>query len=212
VITEEGHRRRATRPPLVPDDVDLLHVEPWPDPVIDSLGHDPRSAYVERFWLCVLGPTATWLMRRIAAELDDTPTGFDLDVDEAARALGLGGRSGRHSPFQRALARCVTFEVARSVGVASLGVRRNLPPLPRRHMVRLPPSLQEQHGQWMATRARTPVLEERRSIARRLALGLRELEEDRQAAAVQLARWRVHPAIAHEAVDWAWRRPAPSPP
>ena len=31
-----------------------LRVEPWPDPVIDELGHDPRSAYVETFWLPVL--------------------------------------------------------------------------------------------------------------------------------------------------------------
>ncbi len=34
-----------------------LHIRPWPDPVIDRLGHDPRSAYVERFWLGVLGPS-----------------------------------------------------------------------------------------------------------------------------------------------------------
>jgi hypothetical protein len=35
-----------------------LRVEPWPDPVIDEVGHDPRSAYVETFWLQVLGPTS----------------------------------------------------------------------------------------------------------------------------------------------------------
>ena len=34
-----------------------LAIEPWPDPVIDRLGHDPRSAYVERFWLSILGPS-----------------------------------------------------------------------------------------------------------------------------------------------------------
>jgi hypothetical protein len=34
-----------------------LRVEPWPDPVIDEVGHDPRSSYVETFWLPVLGPT-----------------------------------------------------------------------------------------------------------------------------------------------------------
>ncbi len=37
--------------------IDRLTVEAWPDPVIDQLGHDPRSAYVERFWLGVLGPS-----------------------------------------------------------------------------------------------------------------------------------------------------------
>ena len=27
-----------------------VHVTPWPDPVIDAVGHDARSPYVERFW------------------------------------------------------------------------------------------------------------------------------------------------------------------
>ena len=31
--------------------IDSLHVVPWPDDVIDALGHDPRSNYVEMFWL-----------------------------------------------------------------------------------------------------------------------------------------------------------------
>ena len=45
------------------DDGDLrfpigeLTVRPWPDSVIDQVGHDPRSSYVERFWLGVLGPS-----------------------------------------------------------------------------------------------------------------------------------------------------------
>ena len=36
-----------------------LAVRPWPDPVIDALGHDPRSAYVEQYWLGILGPPST---------------------------------------------------------------------------------------------------------------------------------------------------------
>jgi hypothetical protein len=34
-----------------------LRVEPRPDPVIDEAGHDPRPAYVETFWLPILGPS-----------------------------------------------------------------------------------------------------------------------------------------------------------
>ncbi|MDQ6911186.1 MAG: hypothetical protein M3Z84_10475, partial [Actinomycetota bacterium] len=34
-----------------------LAIRPWPDGVIDALGHDPRSQYVERFWLGILGPS-----------------------------------------------------------------------------------------------------------------------------------------------------------
>ena len=33
-------------------------ITPWPDPVIDTLGFDPRSSYVETFWLPTLGPTS----------------------------------------------------------------------------------------------------------------------------------------------------------
>ena len=33
-----------------------LTIRPWPDDVIDSLGHDPRSHYVETYWLGILGP------------------------------------------------------------------------------------------------------------------------------------------------------------
>jgi hypothetical protein len=35
-----------------------LAVVPWEDVVIDELGHDPRSLYVERFWLGILGPSS----------------------------------------------------------------------------------------------------------------------------------------------------------
>ncbi|HYA67529.1 MAG TPA: hypothetical protein VED63_02250 [Acidimicrobiales bacterium] len=188
-------------------DAATIRVHPWPDPVIDTLGFDPRSWYVERFWLSVLGPTCTWLLRRIAAGFDVEPEGFDLDVDESARALGLGGRKGRHSPFQRAIGRCVTFEVARPGADLSLEVRRHIPPLPRRHLLRLSPSLQEHHRRFTAVQLRSPSLEEHRTRARRLALGLRELESNRDQAERQLVQWRVHPALAHEAAGWAWGLP-----
>jgi hypothetical protein len=32
-----------------------LRVEPWLDDLIDEVGHDPRSEYVETFWLLVPG-------------------------------------------------------------------------------------------------------------------------------------------------------------
>ena len=63
-----------------------VRVVPWLDPVVDRRGHDPRSTYVERFWLGTLGPTATFLMRRLAAGFDDHPDGYDLDL-RADRAV-----------------------------------------------------------------------------------------------------------------------------
>ena len=33
-------------------------VVPWHDPIVDAVGFDVRSNYVELFWLNVLGPTS----------------------------------------------------------------------------------------------------------------------------------------------------------
>jgi len=186
---------------------ETLHVRPWPDPVIDALGHDPRSAYVERFWLGVLGPSTTWLLRRLAAGLEAEPAGFDLSLPDTARALGLGGE-GRSSPFVRALARCCQFELALASGPGELSVRRRLPPLNRRQLARLPAPVQEEHERWQAAEAGVPAAEALARRSRRLALSLLELGEDLEATERQLLRWRFHPALAREAARWAWEHHA----
>jgi hypothetical protein len=187
---------------------DTLHIVAWTDPVIDTLGHDPRSWYVEHFWLPVVGPTATWLLRRFVAGLDADPEGFDVDLDDTARGLGLGGREGRHSPFQRALSRCVAFKLARPQGPGALAVRRRIPPLTLQRLDRLPLSLQNLHAEWSRSQDRGGGLDEARQRSRRLALKLLDIGADRHAVELQLARWRIHPALAHEATEWALALPA----
>lgn len=179
-----------------------LEVRPWVDPLVDELGHDLRSHYVEQYWLGILGPSTTLLLRRIAAGFDHSPDGFTLHLADTARALGLGDRAGRNSPFLRALDRCCQFGLARR-HPHGLDVRRRLPPLTRLHLARLPESLQSQHQDWteQALRQGTPADAQRR--ARRLALGLFGLGEDVAAVETQLHEWRFHPAMAHEAVRWA---------
>ena len=193
-------------PPVFPTDV--LHVRPWPDVVIDEVGHDPRSPYVERFWLGVLGPTATWLMRRLAAGLEEAPAGFELDLAGTASELGIGNRGGQTSPFVRSLQRCCRFGAAELVDDATLRVRRKLPPLTRAQVERLPEALRGSHDQWTARHApgSTVAVEHLRNRARHLALSLLELGEDGEATERQLHRWRIHPAMAHDATAWAVTR------
>lgn len=191
---------RVTMPAL-----EALTIRPWPDPVIDSLGHDPRSTYVETYWLGILGPSTTWLLRRIVADLERSPAGFDLALGETAKALGLGCRGGRHSPFIRSLSRLVQFEVAQVHGT-SLAVRRKLPPLNRRQLIRLPEALQAQHQAMQEADLRRPPFDQVRRRSRQLALSLLELGEDLEAAERQLLRWRYHPALARESAAWAWDR------
>lgn len=183
-----------------------ITVRPWPDPVIDALGHDPRSPYVERFWLAILGPSTTWLLRLLACELDANPAGFELDLAEAAQVLGIGSRGGRHSPFMRALTRCCRFDLAEPHGDASVAVRRKVPPLNRRQLLRLPPSLQETHREWQEADLAVPAADQLRRRACGLALSLLELGEDHEEAERQLVRWKFHPVLARESAAWAWDR------
>lgn len=183
-----------------------LHVRPWPDPVIDEVGYDVRSPYVERFWLPVLGPTASWLIRRLVTRLDEAPDGFELDLALTATELGLGTRTGRHSPFLRSIDRCCRYGAAHLVDEETLRVRRKLPPLTRLQLVRLPEAQQEAHRTWVEPPPPSLPPDQVVERARGLALSLLELGEDGEAAERQLHTWRLHPAVAHDAVAWAQQR------
>lgn len=191
---------------LVTFSSDVLSIRPWADEVIDRNGFDPRSPYVERFWLGVLGPSTTWLLRRVAAGFDAAPDGFDMPLADTARALGLGDRGGRNSPFLRTLNRVIQFELAQVSGATELSVRRHLPPLSRRHVARLSPALQEAHERWQAEQLKDPPIESQRRRSRQLALSLLELGEEREEVERQLLRWRYHPSLASESAEWASAR------
>jgi hypothetical protein len=187
-------------------DTNTLEIRPWPDPVIDQLGLDPRSSYVETYWLSILGPSTTWLLRRLARGLEVSPAGFTMSLDDTAKALGLATTDSRHSAFARALTRCVQFDLAQDQGPGVLAVRRKIPPLSRRQIVRLPADLQTSHLEWQEAQRSTPSVESQRRRARQLALSLLELGEDLETSERQLMRWKFHPAMAHEAAAWAWDR------
>lgn len=125
-----------------------LTVIAWPDELIDQLGHEPHSSYVEKYWLGVLGPTASWILRRLSAELRNSPNGFVLDLQECAAEVGIGLRGGQNSPFIKALGRLCQFELAQLQNGGVLAVRLHVPSLSRRHLTRLPQSLQKRHNEW----------------------------------------------------------------
>jgi hypothetical protein len=141
-----------------------VRVTPWIDPVVDRRGHDPRSAYVEQFWLSVLGPTATWLLRRLVAGFDRQPAGYELVVAESARSLGLSIAKGTASPFAKALQRCVMFGVVNRLS-ESWVVRRRVPSISQRHLLRLPLDLQRAHEQWTRTTINLDALERAHALA-----------------------------------------------
>jgi hypothetical protein len=183
-----------------------LTIQPWPDPVIDTVGHDPRSVYAETFWLPTLGPTALLLLRHLASRFEQRAGAIQLPVAEASQALGLGERAGNSSPIVRSLTRLESFDLACSDGRGTVAVRRCLPPLPHRHVRRLPAPLQTAHAQWAEASLAEPPHAEARRRARRLALALLEQGDDFDHVERVLFATGYHPTVCHDAARWAWQR------
>jgi hypothetical protein len=140
-----GATEQPAHIPVTPSFPELsLHVSPFEDPVLAQLGFDPRSPYVEQFWLSILGPSAVLFLRRVATRLEAEPEGFELDLVEWAQELGLGSKGGKHSPMWRTLDRICRFGLASRNG-PNVAFRRHLPPLTSRQIERLPTHLQRAH-------------------------------------------------------------------
>jgi hypothetical protein len=184
-----------------------VHVMPWHDPVVDRRGHDPRSVYVEQFWLGVLGPTATWLLRRLAAGFDHQPDGYVLDVAGAARSLGLSITKGTASPFNKAVTRCVMFGLVQRRSEAWL-VRRRVPLVSQRHLGRLPDDVRSQHTQWTTTTIHLDTL----ARAHALAAAMLAAGDDRGVLEPQLVAVGVPAPTAAEACELLRQQPPASPP
>ncbi len=205
----ELRTRGRSRPAPPPQAEEVkLHIVPWVDPVADPHGVTPCSRYVELFWLPTIGPSTTWLLRRLSYGLEVRRDGFDLELSEAARSLGLGSRMGKNSPFRRALQRLCTFELARGHGPGGLAVRTVVPPLPLRHLSRLPASLQSSHRRW-AGEQRLPEAERMRRRAGRLARELSGEGRSREDIERQLGAWHFHPAVAFRAAEDVGARATP---
>lgn len=180
-----------------------LNITAWNDPVVDQLGHDPRSLYAEKFWLGILGPTTMLLLRHCAQSLEDSPQGFDLHFKAAASDLGLGRKTGRASPLARSFERACRFNVVRSLSPNAVQVRRRMQPLNRHQVTRLSPLRQLEHDKF--TEGELSMTADQLLVrARRLALGLVECGDTVDSAELQLWRWRFHPSIAADAVRWAY--------
>ncbi|MEY2581092.1 MAG: hypothetical protein QOE09_941 [Ilumatobacteraceae bacterium] len=190
----------AIAPMDIPVTDQLLMVVPWLDPVVDSIGYEVRSQYVELFWLNVLGPTATWILRRLALGFDRYPLGYELDLGETASALGLSYTIGTANAFMRSLNRCVLFGVSQPTD-GGLAVRRRVPQVATRHLMRMPAHLRQAHQQWSLPTTRLALADLER--ARVLAEAMVEAGDDPDDVERQLLALGVAPAAAIEATSVA---------
>ena len=136
-----------------------------------------------------------------------------MPLGDTAQALGLGIEVGATPrSFGRSVAGPIRAGPDGDRGAANWRSRK-LPPLSRRQMARLSPTLQAAHERWQADQLKRAIRPRRNAGGRQLALSLLELGEDVEEAERQLLRWRYHPALAHEATIWAAEAiAAPRPP
>lgn len=189
-------------PPVHETEAATVMVVPWHDPIVDAVGFDVRSNYVELFWLNVLGPTATWTLRRLVTGLDRYPLGYELDLAETAGMLGLAYSTGTSNSFGRALHRCQLFGMSQEMPGGGLAVRRKVPPVAARHLSRMPPQLQAMHLQWKVREFTLSDLE--RGCA--LATAMVAAGDEAEVVERQLLAIGVSPAAAVEATTFATSR------
>lgn len=108
-----------------------------------------QHRYVEMLWLPVIGPSATWMLRRLGAWAAACPDGAPVLLPELSEALGLGGSSGASSSVQRTLRRLVRFGLARWSG-SVLEVATEVPLVPDRQLRRMSLVLVRAHDRMVA--------------------------------------------------------------
>ena len=122
-----------------------LKILPWSDPVTDSVGYDPRSLYVEMFWLPILGPSCIWLLRRLAMWLEKNPDGFKMSSSDFAQEIGLGKNNKKSQPLKRTLSRCAHFGIIHIIDNNSIYLRQRMPAVSPRLLHRFSDKLKQAH-------------------------------------------------------------------
>jgi hypothetical protein len=117
-----------------------------PDPRVHRAGFGLEDPYLERCWLPVIGPTSVLLLRRLPQLWQNDPL-IGVPVEDLAVVLGLGRGTGRNSPVWRTIDRLCRFNFAARVADNEVEVYTEVPPLSRRMLDALPPSIGAAHEQ-----------------------------------------------------------------
>lgn len=105
------------------------------------------NPYVELFWLPTIGPSATWLYRRMCLRLIGEPDGYTMEPEEFGHLVGLHGAGGANSAVRKTFTRLAQFNITKEQGW-TLEVRTVLPILTDKQVAHLPEQLRSAHPAW----------------------------------------------------------------
>jgi hypothetical protein len=124
----------------------IIHPAGHPDARVHRAGFSLDDPYLERCWLPVIGPTSVLLLRRLPQLWHQDPL-IGVAVEDLAVVLGLGRGTGRNSPVWRTIDRLCRFNFAARLTDNEVEVYTEVPPLSRRMLESLPPSIGAAHDQ-----------------------------------------------------------------
>lgn len=131
-----------------------LVLRPWPDHPPPGPGVGPHTAYVDRYWLPLLGPLPTSLARLVTRVIHQEREAVRMPAREITAALGVPG-----SEWAAVVTALEALEVEGIVSFAGDGgvhARAELPHLDAAQVARLPAGLQVAHRTALALRAQAP--------------------------------------------------------
>lgn len=108
--------------------------------------------YRRRWWLPVIGPTATCVLNHLAAASDGTSSWQVTAAPELAVSLGLGKGTGKNSPLIRSIDRLTRFgfgywDVEPGQGCdPCVSLYRTVGLVPQRSVAKWPTRLQQAHA------------------------------------------------------------------
>ena len=117
-----------------------LRIDPLqhPDHAVRRHGFDLDDPYVEQVWVGLLGPSGILLLRRLP-HLWREATPAHVEVAEFAASLGLNhGLASWNGRIWRTFKRLAAHRLATPLKAGCLGVFVQVPPVPDRHLTRLP--------------------------------------------------------------------------
>lgn len=117
----------------------------WGDPPGGGEVVPSRSAYVDQFWLPVLGPVATCTARLLARHLSQEPGPVSILLGDLATGLGLDPQSSAPAVLGRAFQRLEETQILANGPDGALLVRRGFPHLGPVELGCLPFALQSAH-------------------------------------------------------------------
>ncbi len=117
-------------------------------------GWDLNHPYLETFWLPVIGPTSTLLLRYVGRHVRSSNYTV-FDTSDVALCLGVGAGIGRHSPIVKTVQRLARFDLARVDSVEDdpnlrLTVDSHVPPVPPGFQRKWPEHLRVLHSRAVA--------------------------------------------------------------